>query len=260
MVSLLLGQNGALTASLLVMGLFLAPVRPVLAGLCFGLLSVKPHLGLLVPFCLLASGNFRAIIWSAVSCVMVVVLTGLLFGWQTWSFFFSETNPMMRAIMEASYPQGYHANAMTVFILSRSLGAGVNLSYAVQIASALGAIAAVIWLWRRPVAVGHDVRVAITGLLALCATPYGYTYDAVPMALAVLVLARNRLVPAPLLAAGWLYPIVNHMIVLHAPAIGILVPALIALTAMASLARMSHLHGGESIAQPATACAAPPSR
>ncbi|MBL4871204.1 MAG: DUF2029 domain-containing protein, partial [Robiginitomaculum sp.] len=56
------GQNGALTAGLLIAGLSLARKKPVLAGICFGVLTIKPQLGVLIPFFLLASGNWRAII------------------------------------------------------------------------------------------------------------------------------------------------------------------------------------------------------
>lgn len=45
MMNALFGQNGALTAALLIGGLAVAPKRPILAGILFGLLTVKPHLG-----------------------------------------------------------------------------------------------------------------------------------------------------------------------------------------------------------------------
>jgi hypothetical protein len=47
----LVGQNGFLTASLIGGTLYLLPTRPVLAGICLGLLSYKPQYGLLFPWC-----------------------------------------------------------------------------------------------------------------------------------------------------------------------------------------------------------------
>ncbi len=47
----LVGQNGFLTAALIGGTLYLMPVRPVLAGICLGLLSYKPQYGLLFPWC-----------------------------------------------------------------------------------------------------------------------------------------------------------------------------------------------------------------
>jgi hypothetical protein len=51
----LVGQNGFLTASLIGATLYLLPMRPVLAGVCLGLLSYKPQYGLLFPVVLIAA-------------------------------------------------------------------------------------------------------------------------------------------------------------------------------------------------------------
>ncbi|MFP3386992.1 glycosyltransferase 87 family protein, partial [Tritonibacter sp. SIMBA_163] len=76
-------------------GLLLAPTRSLLGGLLLGLLTVKPHLGILVPFCLVAAGNYRAVASATFVSVAMVVLSGVLFGSEIWPLFFSETNPMM---------------------------------------------------------------------------------------------------------------------------------------------------------------------
>src|SRR5262249_31143255 len=51
----LVGQNGFLTAALIGGTLYLLPVRPVLSGICLGLLSYKPQYGLLFPLVLIAA-------------------------------------------------------------------------------------------------------------------------------------------------------------------------------------------------------------
>lgn len=244
LISILLGQNGALTASLLIGGLFLAPSKPLLAGVFFGLLTLKPHLGILVPFCLLASGNYRAIASAALTTLAIVVATGSLFGWDVWTSFFTVTNPLMRAIMEAPYPQGYHMNAMTFFAMARSFGAGLTVAYGIQILMALVAIGLAVWLWRQKDPADHRIRVAVTGLLALCATPYGYTYDAGPLALAVVILGSHRMLPISLLVIGWLYPLLNHLIAKDYFSLGALVPAAIASLAIWNL-RSSRISGDE---------------
>lgn len=53
----IVGQNGFLTAALLGGGLLLLAEAPILGGVCLGLLTFKPHLGLLVPIALIASGH-----------------------------------------------------------------------------------------------------------------------------------------------------------------------------------------------------------
>jgi hypothetical protein len=56
-VNAMSGQNGFLTTALLGGGLLLLESRPVLAGALIGLLTVKPHLGLLLPFALAPGGS-----------------------------------------------------------------------------------------------------------------------------------------------------------------------------------------------------------
>src|SRR5262249_61582037 len=51
----LVGQNGFLTAALIGGPLYLLPMRPVLAGICLGLLTSKPPYRLLFPLLLISS-------------------------------------------------------------------------------------------------------------------------------------------------------------------------------------------------------------
>lgn len=228
-INALLGQNGALTAALLVGGLCMTPSRPVLAGVLFGLLTIKPHLGILVPFCLIAAGSWRAIAAAAATAVATIAVTGLMFGLEPWVLFFTETAPLMRAIMEAPYPQHYHANAMTVFILARSAGADLGIAYLVQGAAACASAAAVVWLWMPSTRVDHAMKVGTTAVLALVATPYGYSYDSIPMCVAIaIVFLRPRRPPLALLALAWLYPLVAHLPNFYGYGVGILVPVALA--------------------------------
>ena len=43
----------------------------------------------------------------------------LVFGFDSWMLFYEKTRPLMASIMEAPYPQLYHANALTVFICAQ---------------------------------------------------------------------------------------------------------------------------------------------
>jgi glycosyl transferase family 87 len=185
LINLLLGQNDALMAALLVGGLALAPRRPVVAGILFGLLTLKPHLGLLVPFCLLASWNFRAIISAGMTTVALIVLTGLAFGFDVWVQFMEVTRPLMVSVLETPYPHPYQSNAITAFVFLRSLGADLTIAYIGQAAVILIASGLAIHLWRPANTLDHGSRVALTSVLVLMATPYGYNYDCLPLYLAL---------------------------------------------------------------------------
>lgn len=172
------GQNGALTAALLIGGLGLSTRRPVFAGILLGALCLKPHIGILVPVCLLAARNWRTLLSCGLTSILLVVLSGFTFGWETWELFFSEVRPLMQNILEAKWLHPYQVNAITVFHLARSLGGDLTTSYLCQgisIAIAIG----ICWrLWRNPV-LDHQFRVAMTIILTYMSTPYAWTYDLV---------------------------------------------------------------------------------
>ncbi len=224
-INAMFGQNGALTAALLIGGLLAAPKRPILAGFLFGLLTVKPQIGILIPFCLIASGNWRAIASASTTAALLAAATGWAFGFAVWPSFFAETRALMTAIMEAPYPQSYHGNAVTVFIMARSAGASVNLAYLFQLAATLVAICVVVWLWLPSAPVDHRRRALITAALAIVATPYGYTYDTIPMCVALAYMFAVTLRPSLLaFAAAWFFPLFAHLLNYNHVGAGILVP------------------------------------
>src|SRR5262249_10333647 len=60
-VNIWAGQNGFLTAALLIGGLTQLDRRPLFAGVLFGILSIKPQLGILLPVMLALTGRWRII-------------------------------------------------------------------------------------------------------------------------------------------------------------------------------------------------------
>ncbi|BCM16478.1 glycosyltransferase family 87 protein [Mesorhizobium sp. J8] len=246
------GQNGALTTALLIGGLAVAPRRPLLAGILFGLLTIKPHLGILVPFCLLASGNWRAILAAVGTSAVIAVATGLFFGFDVWRLFLTETRPLMTAIMEAPYPQPYQYNAITVFFTARAAGAGVTSAYGVQAVATIASIAAAIWLWWPGRAVSHQERVVLTAVLAILATPYGYTYDTIGVAVAIAMLAAMVSRPPRLiLAVFWLWPFVAHLFIHGGYCVGVVVPLFLAGWMLLSIwtgGRKTEISGAPSLA------------
>ena len=55
------GQNGLLTAGLFGAALLALPARPIVSGVLFGALAYKPQLALVMPFALLAAGQWRTV-------------------------------------------------------------------------------------------------------------------------------------------------------------------------------------------------------
>ena len=209
--SLLAGQNGALCAALLLPGFVLLDRRPWVAGALLGALVLKPQLGVLLPVCLLASRNWRAVAAAALSASALSGLSALAFGLESWIGFASQVLPFMRhKILEAPWYSGsYQSMIATPFVALRWAGAPLGAAYLVQALSMTGA-AVLCWrAWREP---GTDplARAAFTLALTFLATPYGYSYDMPALAAALIGLAvrdgpwqgKARI----MFAAAWVWP------------------------------------------------------
>src|SRR3954464_12890610 len=87
-INALVGQNGFLTAALIGGALYLIPIRPVLAGICLGLLTYKPQFGLLFPIALIAAGHWRVFASAGMTAIATFVVSWLAFGTESWLAFF----------------------------------------------------------------------------------------------------------------------------------------------------------------------------
>jgi hypothetical protein len=187
------GQNGAWTAALLGGGLTLLDRRPVLAGILFGLLIYKPHLGIMLPVALVAGRCWRAIAAAANTAGVLVGLSVLLFGWDLWGAFLNRVLILRRVILE----DGDYHRMLSVFVFGRRLGLGVDAAYALQAASAIAAATMVAWAWWKKA--GLELRNALVVLGTCLATPYLQDYDLVVGTFVAvwLMLARDQLQISP---------------------------------------------------------------
>lgn len=212
-VNVILGQNGALTGALLFAGLALADRRPIASGLLIGCLVIKPHLAVLVPVGFVAAGNWRAFSAAAISAVALSAISAFLFGFSAWTGFLDVTRPMMTAMMEAAFGQGYQANFVTIFMLARALGAGLLTAYGAQLLALALAVIATWRLWRNPLS-DRPMRLAATIGLTFLAVPYGYSYDLVPLeAAAAIVMCRMPVTACTVAAfAAWIWPMLANAV------------------------------------------------
>lgn len=186
--TLFFGQNGLLTTALFGAGLAALTRRPALAGVCFGCLCYKPHLGLTVPLALVAARQWRAIAAAAATVAVLLAASVAAFGVGTWRAFLAGT-----ALAHRTLEQGLAVNASweSTFRIVVQAGLGLKAAYAVQAAVSAGACVALAVACRRR-------RAAITGALPLAAlltTPFLLAYDlallAVPMAWVVAEARRD---------------------------------------------------------------------
>jgi arabinofuranan 3-O-arabinosyltransferase len=183
------GQNGTWTAALLGGGLAVLSRRPVLAGILFGLLICKPHLGLLLPIALLAGRQWRAIAAASVTAVVLVLASVALFGIELWNDYFRQASILRQAMLEEDMSH----RMVSVFIALRKLGADVPLAYLIQACVALPVAAAVAVAWWRDVP--ENLRNALLIVGTCLAVPYVQDYDLVMGAFVAAWLTDREAVP-----------------------------------------------------------------
>jgi hypothetical protein len=246
-----LGQNAFLTAALFGAATLFVDRRPGLAGVLFGALCYKPHVALLVPVALAASGRWRAFAATAAAAAALVALSVACFGWDTWRAFFATF-----AHSSATYDSGRidFDGFMTPFGALRLLGGSSALAYGVQGAAMLAAAALVAFVWRRGLAL--PVRAATLAAASLVAAPVLLVYDGMLAAVAGLWLARDRgrVIPweKTALAALFLVPLYGRNVAsfFHAPVLPFAALALLVLAAL----RARHEIGGKTADLPGESC------
>ena len=213
-VNLAHGQSGFLTAGLLGLGLLMLEKRPLLSGILFGLLAYKPQLGLLLPLVLLADRRFLTFIAAALTTLTASLLSYVMFGAETWRAFVASVTVTRTVVLEQG-AAGWE-KMQSAFAAMRMLGADIDTAYAVQAAVSMCVAVAVIWVWRRPVAMPLKGAALVTG--TLLATPYVFDYDFTLLALPIAWLSveglRTRFLDWEKIAlfCVWLLPIVSRAI------------------------------------------------
>lgn len=203
--SLFIGQFSAFFGLLLVVALRFARSRPVLAGACIALLTVKPQYGLLVIPFLVLTRSWKALRVATAFTLLLILLSGMVYGWRIWEWYF-------QAMIQGA-PADY----------VRQRGSPVRITFLNALA-ATGLPAPPEWL-----AYGLLLILAAAGLLRIrdrdaglkvayvlaassCIAPYFFVYDYFLLYGGILlaVSAGRRLAwwHAPVFLAIWLSPVV----------------------------------------------------
>ena len=182
-------QNGFLTAAMLLFGLAFMRRRPVLAGIAFGCLTIKPQLGLLIPVLLVFDRNWRALGWSALVAALVVAVSAAAFGFASWTAYLTDTLDYQRSVMTDWY--GIFLQMMpTVFASMRTLGFSPSTAAQAQLPVSAVALMAVLWLlYRERDALRRALTVTCGTFLI---TPYAFNYDMGALCVCAALLAGQQ--------------------------------------------------------------------
>jgi hypothetical protein len=185
-INALVGQNGFLTAALIGGALYLIPLRPVLAGICLGLLTYKPQYGLLFPIALIAAGHWRVFISAAVTAVVLALASVFAFGGESWLAFIHQMPRFSQAFLTEGKAPWW--KLQSVYAMVRYLGGGEPSGWAFQwvLSVSVAVVMALIWRSRVP----YTLKAAALAAGALLTTPYLFMYDMMVLAIPVAFLIR----------------------------------------------------------------------
>jgi alpha-1,2-mannosyltransferase len=175
-VNLWCGQTGFFVAALLIGGLIALERRPILAGVLFGLLSIKPQLGLLIPVMLVLTGRWRTIAAASATIAVLVAAASLAFGPKVWVAYVNDAMPAQTALIARDF-EHFMVHMPTVFMSARVAGASMSVAIWAQVFVSAIAVVAVIWtFWRRREPELSNMLFVTATFLA---TPYAFNYDMV---------------------------------------------------------------------------------
>jgi hypothetical protein len=206
--SFVTGPTGTLTAAVIAGGFALLTRRPATAGLLLGLATVKPHVAALIPLCLAAAGEGRALAGFVVTVLGLTAASLVAFGIGPWLDLVAALPRHMMLVAEGESPW---TRMPTVFVaIHHATGASGVATFAQAVVS-VAVASGCVWVWRRtddPVA----RALVLTAALPL-AGPYAYDYDTCVLVVPTIYLVREALEgrrragDAAILLTLWLTPV-----------------------------------------------------
>jgi len=192
LLCVLSGQSSLLTSAALLAIFACLDEQPATAGVLIGLLTVKPQLGILFPFALIASGRWKVFGWAAFTALSLWLASVAIGGTESWQAYITRALPLQREVLQdaAGTAMPFHP---TIFMNIRGV-VGNHVGEIIQLAFTIAAIAAVTaaFRWRR----NGDPRLlqALFFACTVSASPYMGAYDLLPLTFAsVALIAEEKL-------------------------------------------------------------------
>lgn len=168
----IIGQSSLYTAGLSGFALYLLRRRPVIAGLCAGLLFFKPHLALLFPLAFLCARMWRAFFACVLTVVAVNVTAALVFGIKIYPIFLEATRFAQQSI---STGNAQVDRVPSFYVMLLRLDVPIPVALAIHGAIAAAAVIYMITVWWRPTSMA--LRAAVLVATTFLVSPYLYDYD-----------------------------------------------------------------------------------
>jgi hypothetical protein len=179
-------HNGFITAALIGFSLVFVERRPWLSGIFLGLLTYKPHIGVLFPLALLASRNWRALASATVASGILGIGAAVAFGSEGWaSFLHTLLDRQSTLSPDTAVPLALHS----VFGLLRWVETGARVSWGGHLIVA-AIVSLIVWVvWAMPIPFSLKAAVLCNGSAMI--SPYILFYDLCILPIAVAFLVRD---------------------------------------------------------------------
>ncbi len=169
------GQNGLLSGALFIAAMRLLDRRPVWSGILLGILSFKPHLGLLIPFALLAGRLWIPLAVASATVLILAVASLAIWGTAPWIAYI-EQDAVAAALAFLERGTGFAMDmSLSPFMVARILGLGIGTGYTLQALCAVVALVSVVWSFRH--GRNRNLQIATLATGTFLVSPYLFNYD-----------------------------------------------------------------------------------
>jgi Glycosyltransferase family 87 len=172
LVTILCGQNGFLTGTLIGLTCIAVQNRRASAGLPLGLMIIKPHLAVAYAVYMVMTRRWAVTFVSATTVAATSILTTVLLGTDVWPAFVTGAEEARTFLREGTYPV---FRMISPYAALRSFGASATAAFVGQAIVAALALAMVCFLARRQLPPRQAL--GFTAIASLLISPYGYDYD-----------------------------------------------------------------------------------
>jgi len=190
--------------------------RPYLAGMLLGVLSVKPQIGLIYPFFLLATRRWKVFASAAITTLAMVILTALIWGVEVWRAYLEIGAPAQSAFALVAMTPSTKALMPTLFVDMRAFGASVPVAMGVQMLAACMVIAALLLTRLHRWNVSAQMLFVATGGVLL--TPYLMAYDTLFLSAAIVLYLRDHAIDRwgmGIMGLTFLLPVLHFAAMMH---------------------------------------------
>jgi arabinofuranan 3-O-arabinosyltransferase len=181
-------HTGFLAAAFIGLSLVFMERRPWVAGVFLGLLTFKPHFGLLFPVALVASRNWRALAVATAIAVIFGAAAAIAFGYDGWASFID-------ALTDRSSSLGPSEQAAvrlhSIFGLLHWVSGSARVAWSGQLVVSAAVVLATWVLWVKPIS--YNLRAASLCVGSLLVSPYALFYDLCILSIATAFLVKDGL-------------------------------------------------------------------